>query len=154
MQVSDLIRAPERALRQSVRGKTKDFFYTSAPVTVAAITGLVLGTTQTRINIDGDAHFICTGITGQYLVQTTGLKTLRQLYAEPEIQIQEEGKGFQLFDRPLRWSTIVGVGMRASVLDPPYFFNSRSTILVTFGNPETLAYTCSITLTGYKLYLR
>jgi len=149
----DISRLPDRAIKESVRGRNKTFFYTSAPVTVAVISGTVLGRVQTRINIDGDAHFICTAISGEYLIQATSLKTLPQLQAEPEVQLQEEGTGYLLFDRELRWNLIVGSGQRAAVLAMPYLFRSRSTVLVTFQNPETVAYTCSITLSGYKLYL-
>ena len=141
------------AIRQTVRGKSKMFFYTSAPVVIPAITGIVLGTIQTRVNIDGDAHFICTGLSGQYLL-STGLRTMPQLAAEPELQLQEEGTGYLLFDRPQRWGLIVGTGKKHFRLDPPYFFPSRSTVLVTFNNPETVTFNVTITLSGYKLYLR
>jgi len=151
--ILDLQNMSGRAIRQSVRGKTKTFFYTSAPVTVPVITGIILGTAQTRINIDGDAHFICTGLSGEYLVQASGLRTLPQLQAEPEVQIQEEGTGFLLFDRPLRWHLVVGTGQRHFRLEPPYFFRSRAQVLLTFNNPETVAYTATVTLSGYKLYL-
>ena len=142
-----------RAIRESVRGRTKTFWYTSAPVTVPAITGTILGTVQTRINIDGDAHYVCVGLTGKYLVQASGLDTNPQLHAEPEVQMQEEGTGFLLFDRPLRWNLVVGSGRRHFRFDPPYLFHSRAQVLFTFNNPETFAYTATVTLAGYKLYL-
>src|SRR5512139_2537947 len=113
----DIAKLPTRAIRQSVRGKTKNFFYSTAPTTVAAITGTVLGTTPTRINIDGDAHFVCTDISGSYVVSATGLATDPMLQAEPEVQIQEEGTGFLLFDRPLRWYLVVGTGREPMRLD-------------------------------------
>jgi hypothetical protein len=148
----DLQNMTGRAIKQSVRGRCKSFFYTSAQVSVAAITGAVLGETQTRINIDGDSHFVCTGLSGEYLL-STGLRTIPQLHAEPEVQLQEEGTGFILFDRPIRWGLIVGTGRRHFRFDPPYCFKSRSTVLVTFRNPETVAYNVNVTLSGYKLFL-
>lgn len=152
--IEELRGMPARAIRESVRGRVKSFNYTSAPITVAAITGTVLGANETLINIDGDSHFVATALSGHYLIQSSGLSTHPLLHAEPRIQMNDEAQGRNVFDRFLAWYNVVGTGEYPTDLDPPYFLRARSAVRVFFQNPETLAYTCTVTLHGYKVYLR
>lgn len=152
--LQDLARMTSRQMRQSIRGHHKGFFYSTAPTAVAAITGTVLGLSTTTINIDAGSHFFVTGLAGYYLLTTGLLATNPILHAEPQLQMTDQSSGINLFDRAVRWGNVVGSGnWQPFPFDPPYLLWARSAVLVTFENPETVSYTCSVTLLGYKVFL-
>jgi len=153
-QLAQLATLTARQIRQSIRGRTKFFVYSTAPVTIPAIVGGVMGQVQALINIDGDSHFFCTGLTGHYFITGTLLMTNPQLHAEPEVWLQDQSTGFNMTDRPVRWGNIIGTGERHFPVEPAYLCRARSAINVTFLNPETVAHVAQVSLLGYKVYLR
>lgn len=150
-----LVTADAVTFRESVRGRTKFYEYSTPLTNVAAGTLNAPGqpTTPPRINIEASSHFFASEITGVALVTATLLTYLFTAQIEPRLQITDEGTGATMFDQPVAWSNIVGVGQRPFRLQPPYLMRSKSNIRVDMFNPAGVAVSLQVTFGGTKVFL-
>lgn len=147
-----LVEADTVTFRESVRGRTK-FYQYSTPLTLcAAGPGVV---TSARITIEESSHFFASEITGAALL-TASLLTMSFGAAgqqQPRIQLTDEGAGITVFDQALLWDSVVGTGQQPFRLQPPYLLRSKATVRVDFTNMHTAQVSLQLTLGGTKVFL-
>jgi len=150
-----LVSADAVTFRESVRGRTKFYEY-STPLTNVPLGTLVAPgqpVTPPRINIEASSHFFASEITGVALVTATLLTYLFTAQIAPRIQVTDEGTGATVFDQPVTWTSLVGIGKRPFRLQPPYLMRSKSNIRVDMFNPAGVAVSLQVTFGGTKVFL-
>lgn len=115
--------------------------------------GLAAGATDDPTFTIGDADFVFTDITGS--ARDPANPTVLFLAPAITVQINDEGSGRNLFNRPQDWHSRVGSAERAYILPMPFMVKQTSVVTATLVNIALAggqAYDVRLTIGGFKIF--
>ena len=131
---------------------TDTFAYIISPTANIAPGGSSIATIQ----ITDDATFQWELSTGSLVLDNSGAGTTSPLqFAFMTVQIMDGGPARNIFNIPVHWSNVVGIGQFPHILPIPKRFAPRSTIQISFTNIDTartIQAASQLVLHGRKLF--
>jgi len=132
--------------------KTRAIEYYSAEVNVQPLAAAATADPTFTV---GDADFLITDITG--VARDPANPTVVFLGPAITIQINDEGSGRNLFNRPHDWFARIGVATDPYMLPWPFMVKQTSTVTVSFASIAGAggqAYNAQVCLGGFKIFPR
>lgn len=137
-------------LPEQVQARPTDAFVYAPPNFLNLLPG---GSDQQTFTVQSDADFLALHLTGEAVDEAD--EGVRPFGNNPPVTVQvlDQGSGRQLFNRPIRWTSVVGTAERPYYFGRPKFFKQLAEVTVTLSNNDpTQALRIQVAFGGFKVF--